>query len=122
MTSPSNPTYRVTGYPKFKPRTGDPLQLLFYPPVNDVLPTLTGTAQVGEVLVADPGSWTSPPWPATYLFYYARDGVLIDGVARPSTYTVKTADIGYELSVQVVASNRDGSTTATSLPTEAVIA
>lgn len=117
MTSPTNPNHRVTDFPKFKPKTKDPLQLVFYPPVNTALPTLTGTAEVGEILSASTGSWTSPPWPPTFLYYWLRDGVDIFGYARPTTYRITSADVGHELSVKVVATNRDGTSEATSLPT-----
>lgn len=108
----------MVSVPRFTPHK-DSLQLLYYPPVLSTAPVLSGTFELGQVLSVTPGTWTNPPgsritpsWPdPTILFYWLRDGVDIFGYARPTTYTLTSVDLGHEISVQVVASNRDGSTT-----------
>ncbi|WP_308797053.1 cell wall-binding repeat-containing protein [Agromyces silvae] len=61
-------------------------------------PTITGTAQVGQVLTANPGTWT--PAPASFSYQWLRNGVAIAG-ATGSTYTPVAADVGATLTVQV---------------------
>ncbi|PWT71908.1 MAG: hypothetical protein C5B60_10265 [Chloroflexi bacterium] len=88
-------------------------------PVNTVLPTITGTAQVGQTLTASNGTWTNSP--TGYTYQWNRAGSAIGG-ATSSTYVPVTADIGSALTVSVVASNAGGSgTAATSAATSPVI-
>ena len=76
------------------------------PPVNTVLPTITGIAQVGEVLTATPGTWTGSPTP-TFSYQWLRDGAIIAG-ATGTTYTLQVADETAEITVREVATNSKG--------------
>lgn len=91
----------------------------FAAPVTTVTPTISGTAQVGEVLTADPGSWT--PAETTFSYQWKR-GVTNVGTDS-ATYTVTADDIGSTITVTVTGS-ADGyeSDSATSAETAAVIA
>ena len=67
-------------------------------PNGGATPTITGTAQVGQVLTGAAGTWT--PAPVTLAWQWLRNGTAISG-ATASTYTVTTADIRATLSVMV---------------------
>ena len=89
-------------------------------PVNTVVPTITGTAQVGQTLTATNGTWTNGTTSFTY--QWNRAGTPIGG-ATASTYVPVAGDIGNTLTVSVVARNSGGSSTpATSAATSAVTA
>ncbi len=62
------------------------------------VPTITGTAAVGQVLTAVPGTWGPGKVRLTYQWY--RSGVRIHG-AHHSTYKVRAADAGATLTVAV---------------------
>jgi hypothetical protein len=87
-------------------------------PVNTVLPTISGTATVGQVLTATAGTWTGVAT-ITYAYQWLRDGVVISR-ATSSTYTLVSADQTHKLSVKVTATNSLGSATATSAQTATV--
>lgn len=88
-------------------------------PVNTVLPTISGTAQVGQLLSATTGTWTSSTVP-TYAYAWRRGATV---VSTASTYVPVVADIGSTLTVGVVATNGVGpSTESVSVATAAVIA
>ncbi|WP_405473250.1 carboxypeptidase regulatory-like domain-containing protein [Paenarthrobacter ilicis] len=82
------------------------------------VPTITGTAKVGAVLTAAPGTWGPAPVTLTYQWY--RTGVAITG-ATAATYTLTSADLGKTMTVKVTGS-KSGFTTAakTSAATAAV--
>jgi putative cell wall-binding protein/peptidoglycan/xylan/chitin deacetylase (PgdA/CDA1 family) len=61
-------------------------------------PTITGTPQVGQVLTANPGTWT--PAPATFTYQWLRNGTAVAG-ATNATYTPVAADAGATLTVRV---------------------
>ncbi|MDF1490332.1 CHAP domain-containing protein [Tessaracoccus caeni] len=63
-------------------------------------PTISGTAQAGEVLTADPGAWDAD---ATLAYQWLRDGSDIEGAEEP-TYAIAGADVGAKVSVRVTAS------------------
>jgi|GEM_PF-6771368 len=65
---------------------------------NDVTPTISGAVKVGEQIAAVPGAWS--PAPATIAYQWLRDGEPLPAAAE-STYTVREADYGHELSVLV---------------------
>lgn len=89
-------------------------------PVNDVLPVITGTAQVGEELTATTGDWHGDAT-ITYAYAWYADDVVIAGQTA-ATYTVLVGDIGAVITVKVTATNSVGSTVAESAATDAVIA
>ncbi|MGH6936455.1 MAG: hypothetical protein ACRED2_09800, partial [Methylocella sp.] len=89
-------------------------------PVNTVVPTIAGTAQVGQTLTATTGTWTNNP--ASFAYQWNRAGTPIGG-ATASTYVPVAADVGKALTVSVVATNSSGSSApATSAATSPVTA
>jgi hypothetical protein len=95
-------------------------------PANSSAPTITGVAREGETLTADRGSWTGTE-PISYAYQWRRcdsaGGSCVDvQSAAQQTYTLTSADVGARLRVAVTASNRVGSTSATSAPSDTVSA
>jgi hypothetical protein len=95
-----------------------------YAPTNTAAPGITGTPQVGNVLTASNGSWTSDTTPT---YKYAWQGCDAQGNncaaisgATASTYTVQSADLNKTIRVTVTATNASGATSATSAQTAAV--
>lgn len=93
-------------------------------PRNTVRPTISGTARQGELLTADPGTWSGAQ-PMTFRYQWRRcdsSGANCSSIggATSKTYTLTSADVGNRLRVRVRASNSAGSGTATSLPTAIV--
>jgi hypothetical protein len=97
-------------------------------PTNTAEPRITGTTRVGQVLRSTRGTWTGTE-PITYAFRWFR----CDGAGAPdasncrrisnaqdNTYALREGDAGFRIRSQVVASNVDGSTRATSNPTGVV--
>ncbi|RAK68831.1 hypothetical protein DJ019_02110 [Phenylobacterium kunshanense] len=85
------------------------------PPVNTVLPSITGVLTQGQTLTADPGSWTGLPSGA-FSYQWQRSGSNISG-ATNSTYVAQSADVSAganAITVEVTATNDLGSTTAES--------
>ena len=89
-------------------------------------PTVSGTAEVGFTLTADPnpGSWTPPATSYSYQWQNSNLGtswsnVLSGGTA--STYVATTADQGLLLDVVVTAHNAGGTTAVASPATTAVL-
>ncbi|HEX8742497.1 MAG TPA: hypothetical protein VF712_05140 [Thermoleophilaceae bacterium] len=87
-------------------------------PANTALPSISGTAQIGQTLTAADGNWTGTPTIA-----YARQwqrcnssGASCSNIAGStgSTYTVQASDEGSTFRVVVTATNIAGSTSATS--------
>ena len=62
------------------------------------VPTIAGTARVGLVLTASPGTWLPTPTSLAYQWY--RDAAPIAGATR-STYTLVAADLGTEIVAKV---------------------
>jgi hypothetical protein len=91
-------------------------------PVNVDLPTITGTARVGELLTAQNGTWNNAPTEFRYRWLRCNPGgnncALLP--ADGKTYRVAQADVGNTLRVRVTAVNADGSTNATSEQTAVV--
>lgn len=90
------------------------------PPRNTVRPTISGTARQGEVLTADPGSWSGTQ-PVTFKYQWLRcdtNGASCANIigATSKTYTVSSVDVGNALRVRVRATNSAGSSTAVSPP------
>lgn len=87
-------------------------------PVNNVLPAISGVAQVGEELTAWPGEWSGAP---SFTYAWKNDGVAISG-ATDRTYTPVVGDVDDNITVTVTATNSAGNASATSVETAAVIA
>lgn len=87
-------------------------------PTNTVLPAISGTAQVGQVLTAYAGVWTGAP---TFAYVWKNEGVAIPG-ATDDQYTVLVGDVGDNITVTVTGANAAGSASATSAETLPVIA
>lgn len=90
------------------------------PPVNTVLPAITGTAQVGQTLTVSNGTWTSAST-ITYSRQWRADGANISG-ATGMTYVPVAGDVGKVITCVVTANNANGGTTVVTNPTAAVIA
>ncbi|HKP10398.1 MAG TPA: hypothetical protein VJT76_06660, partial [Gaiella sp.] len=99
-------------------------------PANSILPSVSGTAAVGETLLAGVGSWRGAA-PLTYAYQWLRCGA---GGGQPSgsdctaiagatlsRYAVASGDLGQRLRVRVTARNASGTATATSDATEQVL-
>ncbi len=67
---------------------------------NTAKPAVSGTAKVGEVLTASPGTWS--PDGATYSYQWRAGGVIIDGATK-QTFKVKRAQEGLRVAVRVTA-------------------
>ena len=92
-------------------------------PQNQTRPTITGDTTVGEVLTADPGTWSNSP--TSYAYQWQRcdldASVCFDvGGATNKAYGVRDADVGYRLAVVVTATNSTGKNTAKSALTDFV--
>jgi hypothetical protein len=84
---------------------------LIDPPVNTVLPVISGDPYTDEVLNVGNGTWTSIGTPS-YTYQWKKDGVSIGG-ATTSAYTVVAGDVGSEITGTVTATNAGGATFAT---------
>jgi alpha-tubulin suppressor-like RCC1 family protein len=89
------------------------------PPVNTVLPVITGTAEVGQTLSVSNGTWTGTPTP-TFTYQWQRVTTNISG-ATSSTYVLVAADAGSTIRCVVTATNVAGSANATTANTAVVI-
>lgn len=86
-------------------------------------PTISGTAAVGQTLVATRGTWGGNP--TRFSFAWSRcdatgAACVAIGGATAKIYTVTGTDVGHTLRVTVTARNPDGSTSATSAATAIV--
>ncbi len=95
-------------------------------PNNTSPPTISGKAQVGELLKADNGTWTgTAPITYTYQWRICNDtggGCHDIAGATGDEYTLKAGDQGNTIRVQVTAKNSDGTDTATSVPSAVIAA
>lgn len=76
------------------------------------VPTISGTAAVGQTLTATGGAVTGTPAPTT-AWQWLRNGAAISG-ATSATYVVVAADQGTSITVTQTATNSAGSASATS--------
>jgi hypothetical protein len=87
------------------------------PPANSGLPTIGGTLVVGEVLSSTRGAWSGSPSAYAYQWQDCNPGgngcTNISG-AGASGYTLAAADVGHTLRAVVTATNKGGSTPASS--------
>ena len=90
------------------------------PPVNTVLPVISGTLQPGNTLSTTNGSWSGSPTGYTYQWQRCAASCTSVGGATNNTYFVTTADVGSKLRVIVTATNGGGSANATSNSTATV--
>ena len=93
-------------------------------PANTALPTISGTLTEGQTLTAGPGTWTGTQ-PITFTYRWRRcdtAGLKCGNIGggTQTTYTLKKADVGMTIRIQVTARNSDGSTVATSAQTAVV--
>ena len=95
------------------------------PPVNLSLPTITGTAKVGQTLTASPGTWSGSP--TAYFYYWRRCNTAGNACATVpgqnlTTYILTSADVGYTIRVAIFARNAAGQTYVNSNQTARVSA
>jgi hypothetical protein len=76
-------------------------------PVNTVAPVISGTATIGQTLTSTTGTWTSDTGVTGYLYQWIRDATLITG-ATNSTYVLALADVGFDITCRVAATDTDG--------------
>src|SRR6266508_5871514 len=102
------------------------IETLATAPVNQALPTISGTPQEGKPLSAAAGTWSGTA-PISYAYQWQRCDAAGGGCvqlpsATTTTYTPTGAEVGSTLRVVVTASNSAGSSGAGSEPTPLVVA
>ena len=94
-------------------------------PKSTSAPTIAGIPAVGQTLTASAGTWSGKPTTVTYQWQRCDVAgsacALIDG-AVSATYVATNADLGLTLRVAVTARNSVGSATASSPPTDVILA
>lgn len=78
-------------------------------PANTVLPVVSGDVEVGETLSVTAGTWTGNPAP-TISYQWFVDGAEAVGETSNS-YVIQASDAGLMVSVEVTATNSEGSAT-----------
>jgi len=76
-------------------------------PVNTVAPVISGTATIGQTLTSTTGTWTSDTGVTGYLYQWYRGATLITG-ATNNTYVLALADVGFDITCRVAATDTDG--------------
>lgn len=82
------------------------------PLANTVIPTISGTAAVGQALTCKPGTW-SGDGTLSYAYQWLRDGA---PVTSGAAYVVVSADAGHALTCSVTAESPYGKAAAASVP------
>jgi hypothetical protein len=96
-------------------------------PGNTVAPTISGVAQAGRALLANPGTWTGTA-PITYSYRWEKcdkngnSCSFVGGSTTLQAHLLAAADVGSTVRVQVTAANKAGAKTATSSQTAVVSA
>jgi subtilisin family serine protease len=117
------------GGPSEKAATSEPSAVVLpAPPVSTGPPKVTGTAQQGQTLTEEHGSWSNNPTGFTYQWLQCNsEGTLasctVISAATNQTYVPTEGDLGHKLRVQETASNAGGPSekAATSEPTAVVV-
>jgi uncharacterized lipoprotein len=94
------------------------------PPQDLTQPSISGSAVVGDVLDASPGTWSGNPPSFSYQWEdcSGSEGACTEiAGATSASYEPVAADVGHTLRVVVTASSAGGSTNASSAATEAVV-
>ena len=95
------------------------------PPAVTTQPSVSGTAQRGQTLVAQSGSWSGTT-PISFAYQWRRcsssGGDCGNVGGNSATYTLGSGDVGHTIRVQVTASNSAGSAQAVSGPSAVVAA
>ena len=93
------------------------------PPEIITAPVITGTAQVGQTLTVNTGTWDYPGWAGeptyAYQWQWAHVSANIYG-ANTNTYVVNIEDVGRKLTCLVVATSSSGTANTRATPTVAV--
>lgn len=76
-------------------------------PVNTIAPVISGTATIGQTLTSTTGTWTSDTGVTGYLYQWYRGATLITG-ATNNTYVLALADVGFDITCRVAATDTDG--------------
>ncbi len=95
-------------------------------PTNHALPTISGTAAVGQVLTASPGSWNGTT-PISFSYSWKQcdtTGSACKNVPNNdrSTFTLVSTNAGNTMRVRVKATNADGASEVSSAPTGVIAA
>ena len=90
-------------------------------PTDETAPSISGTAERGQTLSADPGHWTQGPTRYAYQWLRCEGGCSAITGATGATYDLTASDVGKTVKVQVTAGNAAGAgAPATSAPTGTV--
>ena len=94
-------------------------------PQNTSPPTISGTPQAGMQLSGDKGVWNGAPTGYSYFWMRCdKNGGSCSNIsgATALTYTPGSADVGNTLRLKVRATNADGNTSASSVPSAVITA
>lgn len=96
-------------------------------PTNTAPPSISGTAQQGQTLTLNPGTWTdaAPPAPSIADVWQSCTGSTCSAISpQPAglTYTLAPGDVGKTITVAETATASDGTATVNSPPTATVTA
>ena len=96
-------------------------------PTNSAAPAISGTVQVGEIVTATAGTWTTLPDTVSYQWQVSADSGATWSQARGSdaitnSYAPSRADVGKELRVRVRAGVNGGVLTAASSTAQTIAA
>ena len=97
-------------------------------PVNNALPSISGTAKQGQTLTFTPGTWTDPPGTFTTGDVWESCAGAACSPITPQpvggTYPLTAADVGHTIEIVETATANDGTgaTTVNSVPTASVTA